>query len=155
MTSHWTESETKALISIWGSEEVQEKLDGVVNIYETISLELSKVSINRSWKQCRDRIKNILVKYRKTKDNNRQTGNNRHNCPYYKEIDAVMGTRPVSEPPVVLESNKAPVETVLQSEDSLQEDSLINDSYQEIVSEELDDEQGFQEENSPGPCKLL
>ena len=66
-----------------------------------------------------------------------------------------MGTRPVSEPPVVLESNKAPVETVPQSEDSLQEDSLINDSYQEIVSEELDDEQGFQEENSPGPCKLL
>ena len=56
-----------------------------------------------------------------------------------------MGTRPVSEL-----SNKAPVETVPQSEDLLQEDSLINDSYQEIVSEELDDEQEFQEENSPG-----
>ena len=65
-----------------------------------------------------------------------------------------MGTRPVSEPPVVLQSNKAPVETIPESEDLLQEDSLIDDSYQEIVSEELD-EQELQERNSPGSCKLL
>ena len=128
MTSHWTESETKALISIWGSEEVQEKLDGVVrnrNIYETISWELSKAGINRSWKQCHDQIKNLLVKYRKTKDNNRQTGNNRHNCPYYNEIDAVMGTRPVSTPPVVLQSDTASVEIMPQSsEEPLQEEDM-------------------------------
>ena len=77
--THWTESETKALIRIWGGEVVQPKLDGVVrnrNIYETISQELSKVGINRSWKQCHDRIKNLLAKYHKTKDNNHQTGNN-------------------------------------------------------------------------------
>ena len=49
----------KFLIRIWGGEEVQLKLDGVVrnrNIYETISQELSKVGINRSWKQGCDRI---------------------------------------------------------------------------------------------------
>ena len=144
--SHWTESETKALISIWGSGEVQEKLDGVIrnrNVYETISQELSKVSINRNWKQCRDRIKNLLAKYRKTKDNNRQTGNNRHNCPYYKEIDAVIGTRPVSEPPLVVQSDTV-------SED---QQPLMDDSYQGI-SEELTDEQELIEE-SPGPSELL
>ena len=70
MTTHWTESETKALISILGGEEMQQKVDGVVrnrNIYEKISQELSKVGINRSWKPCHDRIKNLLAKYRKTK----------------------------------------------------------------------------------------
>lgn len=70
---------TKASICIWGGEEVQQKLDGVVrnrNTYETILQELSKVGIKRSWKQCRDRIKNLLAKYCKTKDNNQQTGNN-------------------------------------------------------------------------------
>ena len=95
-----------------------------------ISQELSKVSINRNWKQCRDRIKNLLAKHRKTKDNNRQTGNNRHNCPYYKEIDAVIGTRPVSEPPLVVQSDTV-------SED---QQPLMDDSYQGI-SEELSDEQ--------------
>lgn len=146
--SHWTESETKALISIWGSGEVQEKLDGVVrnrNVYETISQELSKVSINRNWKQCCDRIKNLLAKYRKTKDNNRQTGNNRHNCPYYKEIDAVIGTRPVSEPPLVVQSDTV-------SED---QQPLMDNSYQGVSEdEELIDEQEPIEE-SPGPSESL
>ena len=163
-TTHWTESETKALIRIWGGKEMQQKLDGVVrnrNIYETISQELSKVGINRSWKQCRDRIKNLLAKYHKTKDNNRQTGNNRHSCPYYNKIDAIIGTRPMSTPPIVLQSSdkqgdKASVETTPQrSEDALQEqDASLDDSYQGSVSEELGDQQELEEEYSLGPCKL-
>ena len=71
------------------------------------------------------------------KDNNRQTGNNRYSCPYYNEIDAIIGTRPVSTPPIVLQSSakrgdKASVPTTPQrSEDALQEqDALLDDSYQ-------------------------
>ena len=104
---HWTESETKALLSVWGSEQIQSELEGVVrnkNIYEKISNQLSKNGVSRNWKQCRDRVKNLLAKYRKVKDNNRQTGNNRQNCPFYNEIDVIFGTRPVSVPPVVVES---------------------------------------------------
>ena len=102
-TTHWTESKTKTLIRIWGGEEVQQKLDGVVrntNIYETMSQEPSKVGINRSWKKCHDRIKNLLAKYRKTKHNNRRAGNNQHSCSYYNEIDAIIDKRPVSTPPL-------------------------------------------------------
>ena len=39
-TSSRTEAETKALLSVWGSEQIQSELDGVVrnkNIYERIS----------------------------------------------------------------------------------------------------------------------
>ena len=81
---HWTEAETKALLSVWGSEQIQSELDGVVrnkNIYERISNQLNKSGVSRNWKQCRDRVKNLLAKYRKVKDNNRQTGNNKQNCP--------------------------------------------------------------------------
>ena len=104
---HWTEVETKALLRVWGSKQIQSQLDGVVrnkNIYERISNQLKKNDVSRNWKQCRDCMKNLLAKYRKVKDNNRQTGNNRWNCPFYKEIDPTVGTRPVSVPPIVVES---------------------------------------------------
>ena len=91
-TPHWVEGETKALISVWGSEEVQSLLNGAVRnkaIYERISRELAENGVERSWKQCRDRIKNLLTKYHKTKDKNNQTGNNRYSCPFYNEILAL------------------------------------------------------------------
>jgi len=71
MAIHWSESEMKALISIWGSEEIQNKLNGAVrnkDTYERVAQELAKNGVNRCWKQCRDRIKNILAKYRKVKE---------------------------------------------------------------------------------------
>ena len=39
-----------------------------------------------------------------TKDNNCQTGNKRKNCPFYRELDAILGTRASSEPVVVSEN---------------------------------------------------
>ena len=56
-------------------------------------------------------MKNLLAKYRKVKDNNSQTGKNRQSCPFYNEIDAIVGTRPVSVPPIMVESQTT-VDTV-------------------------------------------
>jgi len=112
MAIHWTESETKATITIWGSEEIQHKLIGTVrnrNTYERVALELVKNRVDRSWKQCRDRIKSILAKYHKTKDKNRQTGSKRHNCLYYSEIGAIISTHPVSVSPVLMKVTKSPL----------------------------------------------
>ena len=39
-----------------------------------------------------------------TKDNNRQTRNERKNCLFYIELDAILGTRASSEPDVVWEN---------------------------------------------------
>ena len=41
------------------------------------------------------------------KDTNRVTGESRHTCPFYDELDAVLGTRAASSPPIVLESSGA------------------------------------------------
>ena len=122
-TMHWVESETKALISVWGSEEVQSLLNGAVRnkaVYERIPWELAESGVERSWKQCRDRIKNLLTKYRKAKDKNNQTGNNRHNSPFYNEIDAIIGTRPISVLPVVMESSTAVVAKPEQPSQSIE-----------------------------------
>ena len=43
---HWTEAETTALLSVWGSEQIQSELDGVVRnkkIYERTSNQLKRM----------------------------------------------------------------------------------------------------------------
>ena len=40
------------------------------------------------------------------KDNNDVTGRGRITCPFYDEIDAILGTRAASRPPVLLDSGK-------------------------------------------------
>ena len=39
------------------------------------------------------------------KDSNRVSGSGRITCPYYDEIDAIIGNRAASQPPVLLESS--------------------------------------------------
>ena len=38
------------------------------------------------------------------KDNNNQTGNNRKTCKFYEKLDSVLGSKPATRPPVVIDS---------------------------------------------------
>ena len=52
MATGWTYDQTKALISIWGQEDVQRELDGVIRnrtIYEKVASELRKVGVEKTW----------------------------------------------------------------------------------------------------------
>ena len=102
MAVNWTDAESNALLKIWGTERVQELLRTArrnKHIYEIVSRELSKVEIERKW-----RVKNLLVKYRKTKDINSKSGEGTATCPFYDVIDAIVGSRPISAPQLVLRS---------------------------------------------------
>ena len=58
----------KALITIWGQEDVQQQLDGVQRnriVYQSIASELQKVGVEKTWQQCWTKIKNITFRYRK------------------------------------------------------------------------------------------
>ena len=64
----WSAEETKALISLWGQANVQSQLDGVTrnrSIYEKIARDLE--GYDRTWQQCRTKIKNLTQKYRKVR----------------------------------------------------------------------------------------
>ena len=68
MAAGWSYEETAALIKIWGDENVQRQLHEVArnrSVYEKVSKELEKVGFERTWQQCRTKIKNITHKYRK------------------------------------------------------------------------------------------
>ena len=67
-TSLWTLEETKALIVVWGQANVESQLDSVVRnrtIYQRIAKELADLGLNKTWEQCKIKIKNMTKKYNK------------------------------------------------------------------------------------------
>ena len=68
MASGWSADETRALIGVWGEADIQRQLDGVARnrpIYENISAQLCEMGYEKTWEQCRTKIKNMTNKYRK------------------------------------------------------------------------------------------
>ena len=105
--SSWSDNEVRALISIWGEDNIQEELDGAVRnqvIYSTIARKMQQKGYEREWQQCRTKIKNLKKEYRQTNDHNGQTGRGRKSCKFYKELDAILGHRPASTPSVLLDT---------------------------------------------------
>ena len=68
MAAGWSVEETRALVGVWGQANVQEQLDGVMRnraIFEMIAREMGELGYERSWQQCRTKVKNLTQKYRK------------------------------------------------------------------------------------------
>ena len=90
--SSWSDTEVTALISIWGDADIQEQLDGATrnrSIYEHISKKLHESGIEQDWQQCKAKIKNLKLDYKKIKDG--VTGNGRKTCKFYDKLDAILG----------------------------------------------------------------
>uniref|UniRef100_A0A1X7TLG9 Uncharacterized protein n=1 Tax=Amphimedon queenslandica TaxID=400682 RepID=A0A1X7TLG9_AMPQE len=54
---------------------------------------------NKSWKQCRTKIKGLGTRYR-------VSGTDRKDYPFYKDLDPILGTRAATEPPLLIESSE-------------------------------------------------
>jgi len=71
MAGSWNIEETKALITIWGQENIQRQLDRVNrnrDVYQHIAMELEDERYAKTWQQCQTKIKNLTQKYRKVSD---------------------------------------------------------------------------------------
>ena len=112
-------------MSVWGEASVQSELDTVARdrvVFERIARQLEELGYEQMWQQCRTKMKNLTQKYRKVailvlvvyanwsehyillKYSNRVSGMSRKTCPFYDEVDAILGTRAASTPAVLLES---------------------------------------------------
>ena len=68
MAAGWSASATRALISVWGEQDIQKQLDRVVRnqvVYEKVAASLLELGYEFTWKQCRTKVKNVTQKYRK------------------------------------------------------------------------------------------
>ena len=66
----WTTEETRVLLRVWGDADIQSKFDGVVrnrHIYEKIAERMKNLGYDRTWMQCKNKMKNIVQIYRKVR----------------------------------------------------------------------------------------
>ena len=74
------------------------------HIYKKMSKDMKEKGFSRDAEQCKAKVRNLKTEYRQAKDNNNKTGRGRKTFKHYDELDAVLGHRPASRPPVVLDA---------------------------------------------------
>ncbi|KAG3276584.1 hypothetical protein H1C71_037213 [Ictidomys tridecemlineatus] len=89
---HWTMPEVRALIGIWSDKSIQQQLEGTVRnkrIFELIASKLQKSGIERDWKQCRTKYKNLKHEYKIVRT--AQDLGTTRNMKFFTELDAILG----------------------------------------------------------------
>uniref|UniRef100_A0A3B3IG73 Myb/SANT-like DNA-binding domain-containing protein n=1 Tax=Oryzias latipes TaxID=8090 RepID=A0A3B3IG73_ORYLA len=105
--TQWSNAEVSCLLSLWGDETVQAKLQGCYrnkSLYEDISRDMGKHGFKRSWLQCQRKIKSLKSKSKSVKDHNNKSGNSRATFPFYDQMEGILGDRPSFRPPELLDS---------------------------------------------------
>ncbi|GFQ90440.1 zinc finger protein with KRAB and SCAN domains 2 [Trichonephila clavata] len=75
--ARWLTKEIRALINIWGNQDVQQKFDVTVRdseVYRNISEELKKFGYARTVSQIRSKVKQLKRDYRLQKDKLNRSG---------------------------------------------------------------------------------
>uniref|UniRef100_A0AAZ1XJ28 C2H2-type domain-containing protein n=1 Tax=Oreochromis aureus TaxID=47969 RepID=A0AAZ1XJ28_OREAU len=106
--SQWTETEVAELISIWGDNSIQAKLEGSYRnraVFECIAKEMIERGHRRTWLQCQRKIKSLRAKFKEAKDINKRSGRGRVTCPFYDELDRILGDKPSCQPIELIDSS--------------------------------------------------
>lgn len=92
----WTPESTALLVSVWSDRQVQKQLEYTSKpqlIWESVARYLKKKGYNASAKQCRSRMKQVLVCYREAKRAGTRAGVEQ----YYESIDRVLKNKRLEE----------------------------------------------------------
>ena len=133
--ANWSEEETLKLIEIWGESTIQAMLEGArrnKDVFIKIAREMEAAGYTKSGDQCSNKIKKLRFEYRKVKDKNGKTGEGRSNWRYYDAMNAILGDKPATCPPVVVESGCSSHPVQSQVDESLEEQ--LDDEQSECVS---------------------
>ncbi|CAH1240839.1 ZSCAN29 [Branchiostoma lanceolatum] len=74
------------------------------NVYKEVAAEMAKNGFSKTWKQCRSKVKNLKVKYRKVRDHNENSGAGRVTCPFYDILHALWKDDPSIRPRFTVDS---------------------------------------------------
>ena len=106
----WNEADTLALIQkrISKKKEFSDECKEHNKIWAEISKNLGSIGVQATLKQARDKWNQLKGAYRKTKDENRKTGNERKTFRYKNIFDDFMGGKASVDPKFTLDSLTAP-----------------------------------------------
>ncbi|XP_074524396.1 bifunctional phosphoribosylaminoimidazole carboxylase/phosphoribosylaminoimidazole succinocarboxamide synthetase [Halichoeres trimaculatus] len=90
---NWSEQEVRALVQVWSDERVCRQLESSTrkrDIFIQISNRLMQQGIDRDWKQCHTKYKNLKYLYRSLQRGMTEETDPRRIMRFYNEVDAIM-----------------------------------------------------------------
>jgi len=105
---NWTDAEVCLLISVWKDYFPISKRQTSI-IWERISKQLNQLLAEQNLpcictaQQCKAKIKNLEDDYKRVKDHNNKSGNERITFPYFDDLNDVLGCKPRITPKKVAE----------------------------------------------------
>uniref|UniRef100_A0A674MB23 Myb/SANT-like DNA-binding domain-containing protein n=1 Tax=Takifugu rubripes TaxID=31033 RepID=A0A674MB23_TAKRU len=122
----WSVDNVRALIRVWSDERVCKQLESSTrkrDIFVQISNRLMQQGIERDWKQCHTKYKNLKYLYRSLQRGRTEETDPRRLMRFYDEVDAIM-TRTTQGSPNDREDNQADSERLLMMEDAEENDHI-------------------------------
>lgn len=90
---NWSDQEVRALVQVWSDERVCKQLENSTrkrDIFVQISNRLMQQGIERDWKQCHTKYKNLKYLYRSLQRGKSDEADPRRLMRFYDEVDAIM-----------------------------------------------------------------
>lgn len=135
----WSDSETRALLNIWGEQDVQTALDGNFrnsHVYRDVASRLGDMGYDRTPDQCRIRVKSLKRQYYQAKDAfKKNNGQYRKLCKFFEEMERILGSRPTVDPQDMIDSVAVGDELMDGTEEEGEGTEQSSDSYMPNASE--------------------
>ncbi|XP_041940601.1 ATP-dependent (S)-NAD(P)H-hydrate dehydratase isoform X1 [Alosa sapidissima] len=129
----WSDSETRALLNIWGEQDVQTALDGNFrnsHVYRDVASRLGDMGYDRTPDQCRIRVKSLKRQYYQAKDAfKKNNGQYRKLCKFFEEMERILGSRPTVDPQDMIDSVAIGDEMMDGTEEEGEGTEQSSDSY--------------------------
>ncbi|CAG5862394.1 unnamed protein product [Menidia menidia] len=90
---NWSDQEVKALIQVWSDQRICKQLESSTrkrDIFVQISNRLKQQGIERDWKQCHTKYKNLKYLYRSLQRGRTDESDPRRLMRFYDEVEAIM-----------------------------------------------------------------
>ncbi|XP_039858368.1 uncharacterized protein LOC120715426 [Simochromis diagramma] len=90
---NWSDQEVRALIQVWADERICRKLESSTrkrDIFVQISRRLLQQGIDRDWKQCHTKYRNLKYLYRSLQRGKTDEADPRCLMRFYEEVDSIM-----------------------------------------------------------------
>ncbi|PJE78140.1 hypothetical protein CI610_02925 [invertebrate metagenome] len=100
LTSKWCKGAVTSLIELYRKEEAKFNKPSTKKkmVWQIIARQVNERGFNFSASQCEQKWKNLTKAYRDCIDHNKRSGNDRKECPYFKDLEECYGYKPNVRP---------------------------------------------------------
>ncbi|MBN3288720.1 NNRD dehydratase, partial [Polyodon spathula] len=134
----WSDVETRALLDIWGEQDVQTALDGNFrnsHVYRDVACRLGEMGFDRTPEQCRIRVKGLKRQYYQAKEGIQKNGHYRKICKFYDEMEGILSNRPHIDPQDMIDSVAVGDEALDGTEEEAEGIDHSHEAYMESTGE--------------------